>query len=245
MAAVEQARAAAAEEAPSGTVGAHLTADAEGDRVVTHLFECLEPGYRGWRWAVTVARASRARTVTVDEVVLLPGPDSLLAPAWLPWSERLRPGDLGPGDVLPTAPDDPRLVAGLTGEDDLEGLSSPSPLQPGQWEIGLGRERVLSELGRLEAADRWLAGDHGPESAMAKAAPGRCATCGFLLVIGGPLGQAFGLCANEISPSDGHVVALAHGCGGHSSVDVDSASAGNGEPVRDEVGYDVLDLGHS
>ena len=80
---------------------------------------------------------------------------------------------------------------------------------------------------------------------MAKAAPGRCATCGFLLVIGGPLGQAFGLCANEISPSDGHVVALAHGCGGHSSVDVDSASAGNGEPVRDEVGYDVLDLGHS
>lgn len=242
-AAVDQARAAAEEEAPTGSVGAHLAVDAEGERVVTHLFECLDPGYRGWRWAVTLARVPRGRHVTVDEVVLLPGPGSLLAPAWVPWSQRLRPGDLGPGDVLPSAPDDPRLIAGLTGEDDLEGLASLAPLHPGQWEIGLGRERVLSELGRLEAADRWLAGDHGPESALAKAAPGRCATCGFLLVVGGPLGQAFGLCANEMSPSDGHAVSLAHGCGAHSAADADTAPVT--EPVRDDIGYDVLDLGHS
>ncbi|WP_344320700.1 DUF3027 domain-containing protein [Streptomyces macrosporus] len=115
--AVELAREAAEEAAFPSKVGDHLGAVADGDRVVTHFFDCLEPGYRGWRWAVTVARASRARTVTVDETVLLPGPDALLAPEWVPWSERLRPGDLGPGDLLPTTADDPRLEPGYTDAD--------------------------------------------------------------------------------------------------------------------------------
>lgn len=90
---------------------------ADGDRVVTHFFECKEPGYRGWRWAVTVARASRAKVVTLDETVLLPGPDALLAPEWVPWSERLRPGDMGPGDLLPTEAEDLRLEPGYSGTD--------------------------------------------------------------------------------------------------------------------------------
>lgn len=90
----------------------------EGDRVVTHFFECKKPGYRGWRWAVTVARASRAKNVTLDETVLLPGSDAILAPEWVPWSERLRPGDMGPGDLLPTEADDIRLEPGYTGEDE-------------------------------------------------------------------------------------------------------------------------------
>ncbi|MFD1828661.1 DUF3027 domain-containing protein [Streptomyces desertarenae] len=119
--AVELAREAAQEAAHPGRIGDHLGAVAEGDRVVTHFFACLEPGYRGWRWAATVARASRARVVTVDETVLLPGPDALLAPEWVPWSERLRPGDLGPGDLLPTEADDLRLEPGYTGGGD------PSP----------------------------------------------------------------------------------------------------------------------
>jgi hypothetical protein len=93
-------------------VGEHLSAVAEGERVVTHLFECKLPGYRGWRWAVTVTRVSRSRHVTVCEAALLPGPDALLAPEWVPWQERLRPGDLGVGDLLPTEPDDERLVPG-------------------------------------------------------------------------------------------------------------------------------------
>ena len=60
--AVDLARAAAAEMAGSGQVGEHVGADAEADRVVTHLFACLDPAYRGWRWAVTLARASRAKS---------------------------------------------------------------------------------------------------------------------------------------------------------------------------------------
>ena len=107
--AVDLARAAAEEAAAPGVVGEHAGLVSEGDRVVTHFFECRELGYRGWRWAVTVARASRAKIVTLDETVLLPGPDALLAPEWVPWSERLRPGDMGPGDLLPTDAEDLRL----------------------------------------------------------------------------------------------------------------------------------------
>ena len=103
--AVDLARAAAVELAGASRVGDHVGADAEADRVVTHLFDCLDPAYRGWRWAVTLTRASRAKTCTVAETVLLPGPESILAPEWVPWRQRLRPGDLGVGDILPTAAD--------------------------------------------------------------------------------------------------------------------------------------------
>jgi hypothetical protein len=116
--AVDLARNAAEEAAAPGVVGEHVSLVSEGDRVVTHFFECREPGYRGWRWAVTVTRASRAKLVTLDETVLLPGPDALLAPEWVPWSERLRPGDMGPGDLLPTEAEDLRLEPGYTGEDE-------------------------------------------------------------------------------------------------------------------------------
>ncbi|MFD3485776.1 DUF3027 domain-containing protein [Streptomyces sp. NPDC058665] len=115
--AVDLARSAAEDAAAPGVVGEHVAVVSEGDRVVTHLFECKEMGYRGWRWAVTVARASRAKIVTLDETVLLPGPDSLQAPEWVPWSDRLRPGDMGPGDLLPTQAEDLRLEPGYSGED--------------------------------------------------------------------------------------------------------------------------------
>ncbi|HZG07137.1 MAG TPA: DUF3027 domain-containing protein [Streptomyces sp.] len=154
--AVDLAREAAEEAAFPGRIGDHLGAVADGDRVVTHFFECLEPGYRGWRWAVTVARASRARTVTLDETVLLPGPDALLAPEWVPWSERLRPGDLGPGDLLPTEADDLRLEPGYTGADAPPPDSVLSPEAEAEAEAGGGSpaetedaDVSTSEPGRL------------------------------------------------------------------------------------------------
>jgi hypothetical protein len=243
VAAVDRAREAAVEEGGSATVGEHLGVVMEDERLATHTFACLNPAYVGWQWSVTLARAPRAKTVTVSEVVLLPGSAALVAPPWLPWSERIRPGDLGPGDVLPTRPDEPRLVAGLTGEDDLETLAFPSPLQPSQWEIGLGRVRVLSAFGRDDAADRWTSGDFGPAAPMARQAPLDCATCGFLLPIGGPLSQAFAVCANPMSPADGRVVALAYGCGAHSEIEAEVEVRPSA--AHDESGWDLLDLGHS
>src|SRR5918998_1696517 len=94
LAAVDLARDAAVEAAGVMGVGDHLGAQAEDDRVVSHFFACPHPGYRGWRWSVTVARASRARVVTVDEVVLLPGEGALASPTWIPYADRIQPGDV-------------------------------------------------------------------------------------------------------------------------------------------------------
>lgn len=211
----------AARELGGDAVGAYLGAQAEGDRVVTHYFESTLPGYVGWRWAVTVARASRQRSVTVDEVVMLPGTDALLAPQWVPWSERLRPGDLGVGDILPTSPDDDRLVPSYvdSGDPEVEELA---------WELGVGRRRVMSRIGRTDAAERWYSADAGPDTPMARSAPGRCGTCGFYLPLAGALRAMFGACGNEYSPADGQVVSADHGCGAHSEATVESGSP---EPV--------------
>lgn len=227
--AIDLARQAAIEEAGAELVGEHAGVLMEAETVATHLFTCLSPGYRGWNWAVTIARAP-GFDPTVSDVVLLPGDDALVAPAWVPWSERVQAGDLGVGDLLITTADDPRLVPGLTGEDDLEGVASLTPLGLGSWEIGLGRERVLSALGRDDAVDRWL-DTVGPNSPMAKAAPLTCTTCGFLMTIGGPLGQLFGVCANVMSPADGHVVAMTYGCGTHSEVKVDASTPPLGDVI--------------
>jgi len=172
-----------------------------------------------------VARAPRARVATVDEVVLMPGPEALVAPPWVPWSERVAPGDLGVGDVLPTPDDDPRLAPGWSGLDDLAAVADEPGLRPQGWELGIGRRRVLSAVGRDDAVSRWVAGDTGPSTPMARSAPGPCATCGFLLPIGGPTGSAFGVCANGMSPADGRVVSLAYGCGAHSEGSVDGPRA--------------------
>ncbi len=245
--AVGLARQAAVDDAGAGNVGDHVGVEVEADRTVTHLFESLDPAYAGWRWAVTVTRASRSRVVTVSESLLLPGPDSLLAPDWVPWTERVRPGDLKAGDLMPAPSDDERLVpvVALAGEpglldwEDGEGIVSEAS-QP----EGLARQRrVLSAIGRDEAAERWHAGDHGPSSALASAAPACCATCGFMIRLSGPLGRVFGVCANEFAPDDGGVVSVDHGCGAHSEGDTPEDAAGEVIPAIGEIGYDMLNAG--
>ncbi|MFI6285894.1 DUF3027 domain-containing protein [Streptomyces sp. NPDC051018] len=270
--AVDLARAAAEEAAAPGVVGEHVSLVSEGDRVVTHFFECKEPGYRGWRWAVTVTRASRAKIVTLDETVLLPGPDALLAPEWVPWSERLRPGDMGPGDLLPTEADDLRLEPGYFAEDapppnsvvaetshdlaerveaeDAE-LTDRRPADT----VMNARGRIASlaeELGMRRARILSRYGLHtaadrwdesfGAKTPMAQAAPASCATCGFLVPVAGSLRQAFGICANEFSPADGRVVSLSYGCGGHSEAAVMPKTPRPAPPVLDSVGADVFPL---
>ncbi len=263
--AVEVAREALGDVAPPGTVGAHLGVEPEAERMVLHTFAAELPGYRGWRWAATVMRASRSKTVSVGETVLLPGPESLLSPAWVPWTERLRHGDLGVGDLLPTDEDDPRLEPGWNALEDAELEVTPPELDPEAeldaepdaededgWvdsgallavslELDLLRPRVLSPIGLDDAIDRWTAGDHGPDAPIAQSAPALCATCGFRIALRGTLGHGFGICANEISPSDGHVVSLGHGCGAHSEAAVIPAMAERPEPVVDEVGFETVE----
>jgi hypothetical protein len=229
----------AAEEEAAGLVGEHLGVAPDDDLLATHQFATLDPAYRGWYWAVTLTRTSDSEDVGVDEVVLLPGDDALLAPPWVPWSERLRPGDLGVGDLLPTAADDPRLTPTFLSTDDEEVATVA-------FDLGLGRPRALSFDGRVEAAERWYAGDSGPEAPIARSAPAACATCGFFVPLAGGLRQAFGACANEYAPDDGRVVAVDHGCGAHSEAVVLPSSPPPPPPLVDEYGIDVVGgpLGH-
>jgi hypothetical protein len=283
--AVDLARQAAEEDAGASQIGEHVGIRVEGDRVLTHLFNCLDPAYFGWRWAVTVARASRSKVVTVSESLLLPGPDSLIAPDWVPWTDRVRPGDLKAGDLMPAASDDERLVplvimsseSGLVDweEDDAwtpgaelvaaelaeeatelaeeaAELDAEAAEGPADRPVGVRRldgparpRRVLSAIGRDDAALRWYSGEHGPRSALASAAPACCITCGFMVRLNGPLGRVFGVCSNEFAPDDGRVVSVDHGCGAHSDGDVMTGDGTEMIPTVDESGYDMLNAGAS
>ncbi|GAB2814846.1 hypothetical protein GCM10022221_10900 [Actinocorallia aurea] len=202
--------------------------------MVTHYFASTDPGYRGWRWAVTVTRASRAKNVTISETALVPGETAIMPPPWVPWLDRLRPGDMGPGDLLPTAEDDARLAPGFTEADETDGDVEA------QWELGLGRARVLSAEGRDQAAERWYEGTAGPAAPIAVAAPAPCSTCGFFIPLSGDLRLLFGVCANAYVPDDGRVVAADHGCGGHSEA-VHVPSAAEAPPlILDELSFDAL-----
>ena len=69
-------------------VGNFIEVIEEGDGLASYLFENNQKGYVGWRWSVTTFQADSDEP-TVSEIVLMPGPDSLVAPDWVPWSERL------------------------------------------------------------------------------------------------------------------------------------------------------------
>lgn len=229
--AVDQARAAVVEFSGAESVGDYLGVSYEDPAAATHRFLAHLPGYQGWQWAVVVAAHPGADHATVSEVVLIPGPTALLAPTWVPWDQRVRPGDLSPGDLLAPAADDPRLVPGYvaSGDDQVDEAAA---------EIGLGRRWVMSAWGRAAAAERWHTGDHGPDSPMARSTKRVCRDCGFFLPMAGSLGAMFGVCGNELS-ADGQVVDKQYGCGAHSDT---PAPAGTGSPMYEPFDDGVLDV---
>jgi hypothetical protein len=231
MGAVDAARTAIREFSGDDVVGEYLGAGFDDPSAVTHRFLATLPGYQGWQWAVVVAAHPGADHATISEVVLVPGPTALLAPQWVPWQERVQPGDLGPGDLLATPVDDPRVVPGYTssGDDELDEVAG---------DIGLGKRQVLSQWGRIEAAERWHDGEYGPGSAMARATRKVCRDCAYYLSLTGSLGTLFGVCANEMS-ADGHVVSEEYGCGAHSDT---PQAATIGSPMFDPYDDGVLDL---
>ena len=228
--AAEQAREAIIEYSGE-TVGDYLGATFEDADSATHRFLATLPGYQGWQWAVVVAAYPGADHATISEVVLVPGPTALLAPAWVPWEERVQPGDLSPGDLLAPPPEDPRLVPGFMGTGDP--LIDDTAVQ-----VGLGRRRVLSAEGRDEAAQRWHDGDHGPAAPMARATKRVCRDCGFMVPLAGGLGSMFGVCCNALS-ADGRVVDFFYGCGAHSDT---PAPQGAGSPAFEPFDDGVLEV---
>ncbi len=229
---IELAREAATQEAGTADlIGEFRTAETEDDVAVTLRFATTDPAYSGWAWSVTVALVD-PKQPTISEVVLLPGKDALVPPPWLPWNERIRPGDLGPGDLLMPTTDDPRLVPAYVQSDD-------PAVEDVAHELGIGRVRVMGRLGRDYTAQRWHEGDFGPDSDMAKAAPANCVMCAFYLPLAGSLAAQFGVCGNEMSPADGRVVDAGYGCGAHSELVIEMVPTGFRESHIDDLLLDV------
>nr|WP_229676590.1 DUF3027 domain-containing protein [Corynebacterium marinum] len=195
--AVDLAR-TALEELGEGPVGEHIGVQGLTKNVATHRFAAEVPGYSGWEWNAVLACASGSSHVTVNELALVPAPtgEALRAPEWVPWADRIRPGDLGPGDLMPPEPGDERLAESEDGR------------------------LVLSAKGLEDAKQRWRTGDYGPTSEFAEKAALSCRTCAFFVPAGEPLGENFGACVNVFS-ADGHIVHAAYGCGAHSETPPD------------------------
>ncbi|MCS4490059.1 MULTISPECIES: DUF3027 domain-containing protein [unclassified Corynebacterium] len=196
----------ALEELDEGEVGSHIGVAALGNNSATHCFEAAVPGYPGWEWNVVVAAAPGSRWVTISELGLVSGGEALKAPEWVPYHDRVQPGDLGPGDLMPPAPSDPRLS-----DNDTESvLLTGQAIAPGQ------RKLAAIELETMK--QRWHKGEWGPDTEYAQKAPHPCRSCAFYLPFAHPLGPDFGVCANEYSAHD-QVVAKDYGCGAHSGVE--------------------------
>ena len=88
LASAELAQRALLELTAPESVGSVIGHIVEDEHVLTLLFAADVPGYRGWHWAVTIARVEGGEP-TVLESELMPGEGALLAPEWVPWSDRL------------------------------------------------------------------------------------------------------------------------------------------------------------
>ncbi|OZG52926.1 DUF3027 domain-containing protein [Pseudoscardovia suis] len=228
-------------------VGNFVESIDEGDGITDFRFEAAVPGYENWQWSVTLFHDETRDIWTVCESSLVPVEGALLAPPWIPWKDRLEPSDLSPTDSIGTEEDDPRLEDGFRPDntqarteqqqveekDELEReQSDPAVAQAAEKEkqehqeaeeiaeeYSLSRRRVLTPLGRSQAAERWYGGPHGPKALSTRTADGKiCQTCGFYVSLKGDLGEMFGVCANKWSPDDGKVVSGDHGCGEHSEI---------------------------
>jgi hypothetical protein len=129
--AVAEARTALAGLAQDDEIGEHRGATADDDRLVTHRFAAMLSGYGGWEWFVTLSRAPRSKVVTVCETGLLPGQDAILAPDWVPWSERVSQEEKIRLDAIAAGEDPDQAVARARGESqDEPGRDDVDPETP-------------------------------------------------------------------------------------------------------------------
>ncbi|MBQ9687738.1 MAG: DUF3027 domain-containing protein [Aeriscardovia sp.] len=211
------------------------------ENVYEFRFVSMLSGYEGWQWAVTLYHDQELNEWTVNETVLIPTDDSILAPPWIPWRERLQPSDVTVTDALGTAPEDSRIEDGFVHtyvdrdmtEDEKEAVER----------FRLTRHHVLTAPARQKIAQRWYDGPHGMKSLSTQIAAGHmCENCAFFIPIRGDLGELFGVCANKWSPDDGRVVALDHGCGEHSEIEPQQSTGmwPDRRPSYDDLYIDII-----
>lgn len=219
----------ALEELGGDEVGEHLGVTATAGGTALHRFASDVPGYSGWEWIAVLASVPGSGEITVNEVSLQAGRNAKLAPEWVPYEDRVQPGDLRPGDVLPPRHDDERLVQWRE-LDSVKGGHQGFPRNP-QAEV------TLSATGLKQAVTRWR-GARGADSDFARQAEMKCRTCAFYLPFN-DVQIEVGVCANEYS-ADGQVVAQDFGCGAHSATKDETYREGRREygPFDDGAGVD-------
>jgi hypothetical protein len=94
---------AAKETAPANGVGKFLGTTSEDKDTTSYRFESKLTGYVGWEWNVVIFQAKKSDAATVSEVVLLPGKESIVAPTWVPWSERRAEIEKNKDEQLPAS----------------------------------------------------------------------------------------------------------------------------------------------
>ncbi len=120
--AVAFSRAALEALTPAATIGEPAGETDEGNGAVTHYFAAVLSGYPGWKWAVTIVQLD-GEGPTLLETQLMPGDGSLLAPDWIPWSERMddyRAAQLALGEAAALEGDDEDDDDDDVDDDDLE-----------------------------------------------------------------------------------------------------------------------------
>ncbi len=134
--AVDTARLSLAEIAGESEIGEHLGVTAEGERLVTHRFISHKKGYQGWTWFATLARVPRAKAkdLTVCEVGIIAGEDSLLAPAWVPWADRLAKEEIEAAEAEHSAVDgeQPTKAETSAAAQDEQGSEQPQAIPEGE-----------------------------------------------------------------------------------------------------------------
>lgn len=90
---IAAAHAALLEITEESTVGALLGVDEPEEGVVDVLYSSAMAGYPDWRWTVSVSVLDGIDSPSVLELELLPGDGSILAPEWVPWSDRVTDAD--------------------------------------------------------------------------------------------------------------------------------------------------------
>ena len=76
------------EVTPASSVGVFRDRLVSDEGVSTLTFHSTMAGYPGWVWSVAIATVEGSAP-TVLELELLPDDGSLIAPDWVPWSQRL------------------------------------------------------------------------------------------------------------------------------------------------------------
>ncbi|MCX6485986.1 MAG: DUF3027 domain-containing protein [Rhodoluna sp.] len=69
-------------------VGDYIRTDEEEPGLRSYIFHSTLRGYVGWFWSVTIYQPL-GEEPTISEVVMMPSEEALIAPKWIPWSERL------------------------------------------------------------------------------------------------------------------------------------------------------------